>query len=81
MFDFLLGLLGHCTHDRYSWPQTIKAGKDKGKTTVACLDCGKTLPYDWEGLGKEELISPPRKTAPKVFVIDTPGQYSLGEQK
>lgn len=76
--DSLLSIVGRCPHDRYSWPQTIKTGKDKGKTTVSCLDCGKTLPYDWEGLGKEEEIKPPRKTAPRIIVIETSGQYTLG---
>jgi hypothetical protein len=79
--DSLLSLVGRCTHDRYSWPQTIKAGKDKGKTTVSCLDCGRSLPYDWEGLGKEEEIKPPRKTAPRVLMIETAGTYLIGEQK
>jgi hypothetical protein len=76
--DSLLSLVGRCTHDRYSFPQTVKAGKDKGKTTVACLDCGKTLPYDWAGLGAEEEIKPPKMTAPRVIVIETSGQYDLG---
>lgn len=76
LVDSLLSLLSFCTHDRYSWPQTAK-----GKTSVSCLDCGKNLPYDWNGLGTEEQINPPRKTAPKVFVIEASGQYALGEQK
>jgi len=49
-----------CPHDRHSFPQTIE-----GKTTVSCLDCGRTMPYDWAGLGAEEEIRPPKMTAPK----------------
>jgi hypothetical protein len=77
----LWSILGYCAHDRYSFPQTIKAGKDKGKTTVACLDCGKTLPYDWAGLGAEEEIKPPKMTAPRIIVIEKAGTYLIGEQK
>jgi len=79
--DSLLSFVGRCTHDRYSWPQTIKTGKDKGKTTVSCLDCGKTLPYDWAGLGAEEEIKPPKMTAPRIIMIEKTGTYLIGEQK
>lgn len=57
--DWFLGLFG-CKHERYSWPQTVE-----GKTTVSCLDCGKSLDYDWAGLGTEEEIKPPTITQPK----------------
>jgi len=56
----LLSKLFGCKHERYSWPQTVK-----GKTSVSCLDCGQSLPYDWAGLGKEEVINPPKLTQPK----------------
>jgi hypothetical protein len=72
----LLSILGRCTHRRHSWPQTIKIGDDK-KTTVACLDCGKRVPYDWAGLGKEGKINPPRLTAPRRTILDKPGKYDL----
>jgi hypothetical protein len=55
-----LRLILGCSHERYSFPQTIK-----GETTVSCLDCGQTMPYDWAGLGTEEEIKPPKMTAPK----------------
>lgn len=32
-----------CHHARYTFPTKRGAGH-----TVACLDCGKTLEYDWE---------------------------------
>jgi len=49
----------------------------RGKTHVACLDCGKELPYDWAGLGMGEKINPPRLTAPRQMILDEPGQYAL----
>jgi hypothetical protein len=43
-----------CWHPRYSFPVTIR-GKGRRPqaaaltgTYVACLDCGKELPYDWQ---------------------------------
>lgn len=69
----ILDLLFGCLHSRYTWPQT------KGdKTTVCCLDCGKSLPYDFANLGgKPAQASAPRMTAPPVTVLDTPGQYRM----
>jgi hypothetical protein len=42
MIAQLLSYFGWCRHNRYSWPQTDK----DGNTHVACLDCGKSMPYD-----------------------------------
>ncbi len=36
-----------CSHIRYSWPLSRVSGQRVG-TYVACLDCGKELPYSWE---------------------------------
>lgn len=33
-----------CTHSRVSWPRTPKGGQ----CYIACLDCGRELPYSWE---------------------------------
>jgi hypothetical protein len=50
IYDAVFG----CRHSRYSFPVTIRgAGRKRPKaaaltgTYVACLDCGKELPYDW----------------------------------
>lgn len=33
-----------CSHSRVSWPRTPKGGQ----CYIACLDCGRELPYSWE---------------------------------
>jgi hypothetical protein len=50
LFDAVFG----CRHSRYSFPVTLRgkvarpqAGALTG-TYVACLDCGKEFPYDWQ---------------------------------
>jgi len=49
LYDALFG----CKHARYSFPVTIRRGMRRPQaaaltgTYVACLDCGKELPYDW----------------------------------
>jgi len=42
-----------CRHSRYSFPVTIRrAGRPQAGaltgTYVACLDCGREFPYDWQ---------------------------------
>jgi len=43
-----------CKHSHYSFPISVRAGSqsnDAAKLTgtyVACLDCGKEFPYDWQ---------------------------------
>jgi hypothetical protein len=50
MYDALFG----CKHSRYSFPVTARKGTRRPQaaaltgTYVACLDCGRELPYDWE---------------------------------
>jgi hypothetical protein len=50
----LIDVLFGCRHTRYSFPVTIRgtarrpqAGALTG-TYVACLDCGREFPYDWQ---------------------------------
>lgn len=58
VFDVLFG----CTHKRYSFPITSKAGTRRTKaamvtgTYVVCLDCGKEFAYDWDQM---KVISNP----------------------
>jgi len=50
LFDVFFG----CWHSRYSFPVTIRGKGPRPQaaaltgTYVACLDCGKELPYDWQ---------------------------------
>jgi hypothetical protein len=51
LFDAIFG----CKHSRYTFPITLKSRSGRRNsaasitgTYVACLDCGKDLPYDWE---------------------------------
>jgi ribosomal protein S26 len=52
LFDAVFG----CTHSRYSFPLTIARSALRNSaaavtgTYVACLDCGKELPYDWKAM-------------------------------
>jgi hypothetical protein len=53
MIAELIDLVFGCRHSRFSFPVTIRgarrpqAGALTG-TYVACLDCGKEFPYDWQ---------------------------------
>ncbi len=49
----LLDVLFGCTHKRFTFPITLRAGKRRSEaavltgTYVVCLDCGREFPYDW----------------------------------
>jgi predicted transcriptional regulator len=53
MFSHLIDALFSCTHRRYTFPITAKAGQRRSEaasvtgTYVVCLDCGKEFAYDW----------------------------------
>jgi len=54
MMARLIDAIFGCRHSRYSFPVTLrgkarrpKAGALTG-TYVACLDCGREFPYDWQ---------------------------------
>lgn len=53
MLDKLYDALFGCRHSRYSFPVTIRKGGRRPQaaaltgTYVACLDCGREFPYDW----------------------------------
>jgi hypothetical protein len=42
----LMDVLFGCVHEHYSWPRTDRRG-----TYVACLECGRRIPYQWEEMG------------------------------
>jgi hypothetical protein len=54
LYESLYEALFGCRHSHYSFPVTIRKGARRRPqaaaltgTYVACLDCGKELPYDW----------------------------------
>jgi hypothetical protein len=54
MMAKLIDVFFGCRHSRYSFPVTIrgKARQPQASvltgTYVACLDCGREFPYDWQ---------------------------------
>ena len=50
----LIDVLFGCRHSRYSFPVTIRGVARRPQaavltgTYVACLDCGREFPYDWQ---------------------------------
>lgn len=50
LFDTIFG----CKHSHYSFPISVRPASRRGSaakltgTYVACLDCGKEFPYDWQ---------------------------------
>jgi hypothetical protein len=60
LFDAVFG----CRHSHYSFPMTVRRGTRRSSaasltgTYVACLDCGREFPYDWN----------------EMKVIDTPSE-------
>jgi hypothetical protein len=61
----LINALFGCWHSRYSFPVTIRGAGRRPQaaaltgTYVACLDCGKELPYDWQEM--KVITSPAEK--------------------
>lgn len=54
MFGKLYDVFFGCRHSRFSFPVTIRRAARRPQaaaltgTYVACLDCGKEFPYDWQ---------------------------------
>jgi hypothetical protein len=52
LFDALFG----CRHSHYSFPITVRSRSRRipaaslTGTYVACLDCGREFPYDWQDM-------------------------------
>jgi hypothetical protein len=50
----LIDALFGCHHSRYSFPVTLRGSAPRPQaaaltgTYVACLDCGREFPYDWQ---------------------------------
>jgi hypothetical protein len=54
MIAGLLDTFFGCKHSHYTFPRTVRSGSRRNSaasltgTYVACLDCGRELPYDWQ---------------------------------
>jgi hypothetical protein len=54
MFGKLVDAIFGCRHSRYSFPVTLRGAGRRPQaaaltgTYVACLDCGREFPYDWQ---------------------------------
>jgi hypothetical protein len=69
IFDVLFG----CTHNRYSFPITVKKGARSRAasvtgTYVVCLKCGKEMAYDWKQM---RIVTPARGRVPVVSSLAT----------
>jgi hypothetical protein len=64
MIAKLVDALFGCRHSRYSFPVTVRRPGHRPQaaaltgTYVACLDCGKEFPYDWQEM--KVITSPER---------------------
>jgi hypothetical protein len=64
MIDKLMDLVFGCRHSRYSFPVSVRRAARRPQaaaltgTYVACLDCGKEFPYDWQEM---KVITSPEK--------------------
>jgi hypothetical protein len=54
MSKFLDVLFGCCTHDRYTFPMSVKPGQRRSEAAgvtgiyVVCVNCGKEFAYSWD---------------------------------
>ena len=67
MFAKIVDTLFGCRHSRYSFPVTPRGALRRPQaavltgTYVACLDCGREFPYDWQEM--KVVTSPERHRA------------------
>ncbi len=66
MFNFLSSLLFDCSHRKTTFPQTPVRN---GGAYVACLECGKEFPYNWQEMRIER---PAATAAGSGFVLHLP---------
>jgi hypothetical protein len=63
LFDVFFG----CRHSRYSFPVTMRGAARCSQassltgTYVACLDCGREFPYDWDEMKVITSVSEKRE--------------------
>jgi hypothetical protein len=76
MFSNMLDSLFGCTHRRTTFPLTpgrrsgysAETVETRGKTYVACLDCGKEFDYDWRTMRIGSPLRPPVATGQPVHL-------------
>jgi hypothetical protein len=70
----LIDVFFGCRHSRYSFPVTIRRTARRPQasvltgTYVACLDCGREFPYDWQEM---KVITSSAKTREYVASLAT----------
>ena len=70
LFDAIFG----CRHSRYSFPVTMRGAARRTQaasltgTYVACLECGKEFPYDWQEM---KVIRSPQQHGERVAALAT----------
>ena len=70
LFDAIFG----CRHSRYSFPVTMRGDGRRTQaanltgTYVACLECGKEFPYDWQEM---KVITSPQRHRERVARLAT----------
>lgn len=73
----VLDLFFGCSHKRCSFPITVR-GKRRRRiaaasvtgTYVACLDCGREFPYDWDKMKRvTKVIKPQTVSSDPVIVL------------
>jgi hypothetical protein len=64
MIAKLVDALFGCRHSRYGFPRTIRGRARRPPaatltgTYVACLDCGREFPYDWDEM---KVVTSPKQ--------------------
>jgi hypothetical protein len=72
MANFFEALFG-CRHSNYTFPITVRSRSRRRNsaasltgTYVACLDCGKEFPYDWQDM---KVITSTEATSHRVHAF------------
>jgi hypothetical protein len=74
MMTKLIDVLFGCRHSRYSFPVTLRGKARRPQaaaltgTYVACLDCGREFPYDWQEM---KVITSPAEKREYVAALAT----------
>ncbi|MBA3915454.1 MAG: hypothetical protein H0X25_16695 [Acidobacteriales bacterium] len=73
MFTSLLDVLFGCSHERFSFPMTVRSPARRVQaaattgTYVVCLDCGKEFGYDWKTM---KMVKADRGAQPMAKVAE-----------
>jgi hypothetical protein len=72
MIGKLLDAVFGCRHSRFSFPVTIRGANRRPQaaaltgTYVACLDCGREFPYDWQEM---KVITSPEQHRERLAAL------------